>query len=142
MKKLLFALCITLAGLSAQAQQNNNVIFLCDSVAFKSPNIPGGYHVIGISAKTLTYNLGDTTAIPCFFQFYRMKDGEIQLVGEGQHDNIPRRVTLGQTTYNLHSMLYSGVKEQVYGAAQIFATAQGYTLLPLNQQTYLNAIYP
>lgn len=140
MKKLLFALFISLAGLSANAQ--NEVIFLCDSIQFKTPNIPGGYYVVGISAKMLTNTLGDTTSIPCYFQFYRHKEGEVRVVGEGQHDYIPRKVKIGPATYNLHSMLYSGDKQLIYGAAQIFATAQGYTLLPLNRQTYLLNLYP
>lgn len=134
MKKLLFFLLIV-SGV-AQAQ-----IFLCNPRPFSSPKIPGGYNVVGISAKALSYTLGDTSALPCYFQFYRIKDGEMQVVDD-QNDNIPAKVTIGPTTYYLHQMLFSANKQYVYGAAQIFAGAQGYALLPIEEQTYLNALYP
>lgn len=124
--------------MATQAQ----TIFLCEPRTFNSEAIPAGYDVVGISASALTYTLGDTSALPCYFQFYREVNGNLETVGKGVNDNIPQKVTIGPTTYFLHSMLFSGNKQQVYGAATIFAGAKGYTLLPLTEQTYLNALYP
>ncbi len=146
MKTLVSILLLALGVVAAIQKPTTNitggkVIFLCQPKSFSSPQIPNGYQVVGISAQGLNVSLGDTSPIFCYFEFYRVVDSTMQKVAD-QNDFIPQKVQTPQGIVNLHALLTSGNKEQVYMAATIFATAQGYTLLPLNQQTHLNALYP
>lgn len=137
MKKYLLIFLLFVSGV-AQAQ---HLVFKCDSTFFKSPRIPGGYYVEGISAKALNPILGDTAALFCHFEFYRIVDSTYQKVDE-QNDYIPKWVPTDSGLKNLHMMLFSGNKQQIYEAAKIFAEYQGYTLKPLTQQNFLNNLYP
>lgn len=134
-------LFLSLGIVAATHKPNGKVIFLCQPKSFSSPQIPNGYQVVGISAQALNVSLGDTSPIFCYFEFYRVVDSSLVKVAD-QNDYIPQKVQTPQGVVNLHALLTSGSKGQVYTAATIFATAQGYTLLPINQQTYLNALYP
>lgn len=137
MKKYLLILLLLVSGV-AQAQ---TLMFKCDSVFFKSPRIPGGYYVEAISAKALNPVLGDTGAVFCYFEFYRVVDSVYQKVEE-QNDYIPKWVPTQSGYKNLHTMLFSGNKQLIYEAAKLFAEYQGYTLKPLVEQTFLNNLYP
>lgn len=161
MKTILFFAAMLLMGVSAQAQ----IIFKCQPRNFSTPAEPAGFDVVGISAAALSYQLGDTTAMQCYFQFYQEKDSSYVQVGQGTNADIPKDVTIdpatysylranygsalfpevsisAPTTYHLHSMLFGGNKEEIYKGAVFFALAKGYTLLPIARQTFLNSRYP
>ncbi len=131
----LFFLAVGIVAATYKQASNSNLVFLCKPKHFSSPKIPGGYNVVGISAKVLNYTLGDTSPAYCYFEFYRKNpDDTTQLVVvETQNDYLPA---------SLLPLLFSGNKQNIYFAAKTFATAQGYALDTITSQTYLNALYP
>lgn len=140
--KIFFAV-IGILFLAAASVETDSLIFLCKPKSFASPKVPLGYNIVGISAKTIGYNLGDTSSMYCYFEFYRKnpEDTTKLVVVETQNDFIPAKVSTPQGQRYLHKMLFSGDKYDIYNAASLFATYKGYELLPIDKQTYLNSRY-
>lgn len=122
----------------------DQLIFICEPKNFPTPSNPEGFNIEGLSCK-IKENEFSKILFDFSFLFYTKENIEgvdTFVVKDGVDSTIRRKTQIGVDTFiDIPSGLFSSTKATVYTTASVFSGAYGYTLLPIEDQTFLNEYF-
>ena len=122
----------------------DQLIFICEPKNFPTPSNPEGFNIEGLSCKIKENEFSKTLFDFSFFFFIKetVEGVDVYTVKDGIDSTIRRKTQIAADVFiDIPSGLFSSTKQTVYYTASVFSGAYGYTLVPIEDQTFLNEYF-